>query len=118
MNIQRIPLDRELAHLRRGNPAHPEYNACAIRHMATTPIVTYLRDYAAECVYLMSLLGIPRDREDQLTYQEAATCIDRLWERPETKNLAEEAVEILALPLLDCYERRKNAYGSSTENPT
>ncbi len=118
MNIQRIPLDRQLTQLRHGNPAHPEYNACAIRHMSATPIILYLRDCAAECVYLMSLLGIPRDQEDRLTYQEAAVYIDKLWEQPETKHLASESIEILALPLMDCYEKRKNAYGNSAENPT
>ena len=116
MTFQKTPLDQQLAQLRSGHPAHPEFNASAVRSMADTPIITYLHDYTAECARLMSLLDIPPEQEARLTYQEAAVCIAKLWERSEKKQAADEAIGILALPILNCYERRKIAYGSSTEN--
>jgi len=117
MRIQKIPLDQQLAKLRNGSPAHPEFNACAVRNMANIHAMAYLRDYGAEFVDLTFLLHIPADQEERITYGEVATIVSKLWEQTETRVTAAEAMELLALPLLNCYERRKGAYGSSTENP-
>ena len=100
MRIQKIPLDQQLAKLRNGSPAHPEFNACAVRNMANIPAMAYLRDYGAEFVDLTFLLHIPADQEERITYGEVATIVSKLWEQTETRVTAAEAMELLALPLL------------------
>lgn len=118
MEIQKTPLAQQLARLCDGNPAHPEFNAHAIRSMANIPITAYLHDYEPERAQLMDLLSIPPEQEDKLAYRQAAVYIDRLWQARETKHLAAAAIEILARPILNCYAERRTAYGSSTENPS
>ena len=118
MKIQKTPLAQQLARLRDGNPAHPDFNAHAIRSMADIPITIYLHDFKPERVQMMELLSIPLGQEDKLTYQQAAVRIDKLWQAHETKHLAATAIEILAWPILNCYEKRRSAYGGSTENPS
>ena len=115
MGIQKTPLAQQLTRLRDGNPAHPEFNAHARRSMADIPITAYLHDYEPERAQLIDLLP---EQEDKLTYRQAAARIDELWQVPETKHLAAAAIEILAQPILNCYEKRRAAYGSSTENPS
>ena len=118
MKIQKTPLAQQLARLRNGAPAHPDFNRHAIRSMADMPIAIYLHDFQPERVQLMELLSILSGQEDKLTYRQAAVRIERLWQAHETKQLAATAIEILARPILNCYEKRRSAYGSSTENPS
>lgn len=116
MGVQKTPLAQQLARLRDGNPAHPEFNRHAIRSMADILITAYLRDFELERTQLMELLSITPEKEDKLTYQQAAVYIEKLWQAHETKQLAATAIEILARPILNCYEKRRSAYGGSSEN--
>ena len=116
MGIQKIPLARQLARLRDGNPAHPEFNRHAIRSMADIPITAYLHDSKLDQMQLMNLLNISPGQKAKLTYQQIAAHIDKLWRQDQTRCLANAAIEVLAGPILYCYEKRENAY-SSTENP-
>lgn len=118
MEIQKTPLAQQLARLRDGNPAHPEFNAHAIRSMANMSITRYLYDFKSDHTQLIKLLSIPPEQEGKLTYQQAAGRIDKLWQAHETKHLAAAAIEILARPILNCYEKRRTAYGSSSKNPS
>lgn len=108
MNIQRLPLAERLQRMEDGYPAHPEYNASAIRTMAHTPISVYLHDYELARARLVELLK-PRGAADDMTYQEAAAFVRDL--QCMGAAVAAEVADLLAAPLLHCVERRKDDYG-------
>lgn len=113
MNIQRIPLQERIKRISMGYAADPEFITSAIQSMATCPVLSYLSAFEAEKERLQEILeGVT----EETTYQETAVHIQKMLLSPELKTLANEAVELLAVPLRNCYQRRKEAYGSHAED--
>jgi len=113
MSIQKIPLQERFERIRMGYAADPEFITSAIHSMATCPVLSYLSAFDAEKERLQEIFeGVT----EQTTYQEAALHIQKMLLSPESKTLANEAAELLAVPLRNCYQRRKEAYGSHAED--
>lgn len=94
-----------------GCVAHPEHIASAIQTMAHIPISTYLRDFELERARLMELIK-PWGATDNMAYQETAAFLRDLRHTPYVGTaIAEEAAELMAAPLLNCFKMRRDDYG-------
>lgn len=111
MNIQKLPLAERFERMANGCVAHPEYIASAIQTMAHIPISTYLRDFELERARLMELIK-PWGAADNMTYQEISAFLRDLRHTPYVGTaIAEEADELMAAPLLNCFKMRRDDYG-------
>ena len=111
MNIKRLPLAERFERMANGRVAHPEYNASAIQAMAHTLIAVYLHDFEPERARVMELIG-PWGATDNMTYQEISAFVRDLRHTPYVgAAIAEEAAELMAAPLLNCFKMRRDDYG-------
>lgn len=106
----RIPLEERFQRLESGYPSDPDYILCALKKMAQTPICIYLSGLDGTLETLIKLLGVSHEDAATMTYRDAAAHIVRLRIVSSTKGLADEAAELLALPLYNSYEERKELY--------
>lgn len=113
MSIQKIPLHERIKRISMGYAADPEFITSAIQSMATCPVLSYLSAFEAEKERLQ---GILEGVTEETTYQESALHIQKMLLSPKSKTLANEAAELLAVPLRNCYQRRKEAYGSHAKD--
>ena len=113
MSIQKISLHERLERISMGYAADPEFITSAIHSMAKCLVLSYLSAFETEKERLQEILeGVT----EETTYQEVAVHIQKMFLSPESKTLANEAAELLAVPLRNCYQRRKEAYGSHAED--
>lgn len=108
--MNRIPLERRLERVRTGYASDREYNACAVRSFAQTPISVYLSAFADEYERLLELLSITEEEARGMTYRDTAAAVHRLFWMRGSRAKAAEAMRILALPFLRCQEERKKKY--------
>lgn len=90
MELQRVPLEEQLKRLEDGIPAHPEFDAGAIRAWAGTP--------------LRGWLGPGEE-------------VGRLRTQPGGREAADEAAGLLALPFVRCQTERRKTDGEGAEDP-
>ena len=99
MLIETRPLDDRLADLAAHYHAHPEYCPYVIQQMADTILPAYLSGYPKELARLYELSAITPEIGDTLTVHEAALAIRQLRGGAWKQCLADEAAEILTLPM-------------------
>ena len=108
--MNRIPLKERLGNIERGYAADPEYNSRTIQTFAATPFCEYMAAYEEENERLREILSLSEEEEAKLTYREIACEIDRLYRKPQHRQEAYEALELLTLPFRHCYEKRRECY--------
>lgn len=97
MNIEKLPLQQRLSHLKDGIPAHTEYIPTVLRSFASQPMGKYFFGFKgadAALRTLAKLLNIPEPELKTMSYQ--ATVI-KIAQMPD-KSAMYEAVSILAAP--------------------
>lgn len=100
MNIRKLPLAARLHRLARNEPAYPERTASIIHRVAATPITAYLEKFVAELDQLGTILELTADELGEMTYQDVAARIDKLYCQ-ETLDRAAQALDLLAAPLVN-----------------
>ena len=101
MEIQQIPLQERLEAVSRRNPAHAEYIPALFRAFAAMPIRAYLSEYPEDLERLMELVGYPLYMPE-LTY---LGTIMRIRDMRGIGMATEEALEILAKPMIGLYRK-------------
>ena len=105
MNIEKLPLRDRWRRLDGNQPAHPEYTASVIHHIASTPITVYLRKFKAELDQLGTILELTEGELGEMAYQDVAARIHELYCDDETRDRAVQALGLLAAPLEDEYQQ-------------
>jgi len=119
MKVNQISLDQRLNRIKAGFPSDPAFVISSIKSLARIPITVYLNAFNDEEARLYEILGMePYDEQNELTYLKVAIRIYEMRKLPEYKELANEAIYILSLPLRRCYEERKSVYEKRTEDTT
>lgn len=116
MKLQRIPLENQLEQLKKGIPAHPEFNASAIRSWADTSLGEWFGAERKAIERLSEILRIPGRKAETLPYKDAAALTAELWKNSERKEDADEALGLLALPFIRYYRERGSGYGESGQD--
>lgn len=114
MNIEKLPLQQRLSHLKDGIPAHNEYIPAVLRSFADQPMEKYFSSFKekeadAALRTLAGLLHIPEPELKTMSYQATVIKLAQIQD----KSAMHEAVSILAAPAESFYaaylERKKGA---------
>lgn len=114
MNIEKLPLQQRLSHLKDGIPAHNEYIPAVLRSFASQPMGEYFfgfkeKEADAALRTLAGLLHIPEPELKTMSYQATVIKIAQIQD----KSAMHEAVSVLAAPAESFYaaylERKKGA---------
>lgn len=114
-----IPLEERLKLLSRGYASDEMYNHKIIHKMANIPIKSYLKDFPNEYVQLKALLELTDLEMEHARYKDIAM---QICDLPNSKDAFEsnyirsEAIYILAMPFLRCYEKRAWIYEKYRKN--
>lgn len=99
MPVNKIPLEKRLARIRKGYVSDPGYIPAAIWSMAEMPVGDYLAAFPDEKAELAEMLKRLRVWREGITFQEVARHIRRINALPEKQACAGMAARILAKPL-------------------
>ena len=109
MEIQQIPLQERLEAVSRRNPAHAEYIPALFRAFAAMPIRAYLSEYPEDLKRLTELVSYPDMLElVSYPYMPGLTYLDAIMRIRDMRRIgmaAEEALEILAKPMIGLYRK-------------
>ena len=105
MNIEKRPLQDRWKRLAEYQPAHPEYTASIIQHVAVTPITVYLGKFAAQLEQLRQIMSLTGSELGEMTYQDVAARIQELYCADDTRDCAVQALSLLAAPLEHEYQQ-------------
>lgn len=117
--LNTIPLSERLKRVSMGYASDEMYNHKIIHKMADIPIKSYLKDFPNEYVQLMNLLGLTDLEMKHASYKDIAIQICDLPNRKdafESNYIRSEAIYILAMPFLRCYEKRAWIYEKYRKN--
>lgn len=114
--VDRISLGLRLQRLKNGYASDPKYVTSVIKSMGNTKIWSYLSSFEAERKRLIRILGISEYDMKYMTYRDVAVRIREHPLGPIHRQLRDEAIKILMLPLYKCYEERKKIYEQCGKN--
>lgn len=114
MSVNRIALETRLDRIKKGYAGDPAFVPCVINKMADMPLAVFMATAPAEREQLRELLEITEEKENVMTYRETALYLCQMLSRHDSRTIT--AVNLLAAPVLKCYEERKCAYGKSNED--
>ena len=109
MKVQKIPLKDRLRALSDCCPAHAEYIPALLRDFSQLPITAYMADFPEDLPHLADLVQYPVQYMEELTYSDIAARIRDMYRYGK----AGEALEILAKPLIEIYQKHLERSGSN-----
>lgn len=111
MPVNKIPLEKRLARIRKGYVSDPDYIPAAIWSMAEMPVEDYLAAFPDEKAELVKMLKSIRVWRKGITFQEVARHIRRISTLPGKGQYAGKAARLLAAPLIAYWNKGVRGHG-------
>lgn len=108
--VDRISLELRLQRLKNGYDSDPKYVTSMIKSLGNTKIWSYLSSFEDKRERLGKILGLTEYDMKYMSYRDVAVKIREHPLGPIHRQLRDEAIMIMALPLFKCYEERKMIY--------